>query len=39
MSRRKKSTVDDYSYHMLTRLFAGLLVLAAVAGLVGEVTR
>lgn len=37
MTRRTKTTLDDYSLGTLTRLFAWLIVLAAIAGLIGEV--
>jgi hypothetical protein len=38
MTRRRKTTLDDYSLSRLTWLFAWLVVIAAVAGLIGEVT-
>jgi hypothetical protein len=37
MTRRRKTTLDD-SLSRLTWLFAWLVVIAAVAGLIGEVT-
>lgn len=39
MTRRRKTTLDDYSLSTLTWLFAWLVVIAAVAGLIGEVAR
>lgn len=37
MTRRRKTTLDDYRLSTLTRLFAWLVVAAALAGLIGEV--
>jgi hypothetical protein len=39
MTRRRKSTLDDYSLSRLTWLFAWLVIAAAVAGLISEVAR
>ena len=37
MSRRKGSVVTDLSENAITWFFAGLLIIAAVAGLLGQV--
>ena len=36
MARRRKTPHDDYALYMLTWLFAGLVVVAGVAGLIGR---
>jgi hypothetical protein len=36
MARRRKTPHDDYELYMLTWLFAGLVVVAAIAGFIGE---
>ena len=38
-SRRKRPPVEDFNQSALTWLFAWLFVVAAIAGLVGEVAR
>jgi hypothetical protein len=35
--RRRKRPHDDYELYMLTWLFAGLVVVAAIAGMVGGI--
>ena len=37
MTRRRKTPHDDYDLYMLTWLFAGLVVVAAIAGLIGGI--
>jgi hypothetical protein len=37
MARRRKTPHDDYALYMMTWLFAGLVVVAAIAGLIGGV--
>ena len=36
MARRRKTPHDDYALYMLTWLFAGLVVVAGIAGLIGR---
>jgi hypothetical protein len=38
MTRRKKTPHDDHTLDMLTWLFAGLVVVAAIAGMIGGIT-
>ena len=37
MSRRKEPVVTDFSENAITWFFAGLLIIAAVAGLLGQI--
>jgi hypothetical protein len=37
MARRKKTPHDDYDLYMLTWLFAGLVVVSAIAGMIGGI--
>jgi hypothetical protein len=37
MARRRKTPHDDYDLYMLTWLFAGLVVVSAIAGMIGGI--
>jgi hypothetical protein len=39
MIRRKKTPHDDYALDMLTWLFVGLVVVSAIAGMIGGIPR